>query len=608
MFKLRLISLFIGLSVCLLAPETTNAAEIRKISIPDQIIIPGRASAQEKNAAVELKSYLDRITDKNLTIVSEGDSKQNTAGIYVGATRTLAKDFPAIKLDKLGPDSIVIKSSGDDIFIAGQGKRGTLYAVYSFLEDFCGVRWWTPTSEKVPHYPQLKVTVPNILYTPQMDYRDSFYYAFNSLEKVYPKEARIKFCVKMKNNGFLNGIPSQWGDNTHCLPGGWPTFSKIMPPDRYFKNHPEWYSEHNGKRDTKQLCLTNMEMRKEMTRNFLNMIRSNPQADQLTITQNDTQGACECAKCLKENAKEGAHSGLLLQCVNSVAEAVEKEYPNAYVNTLAYSYNFKEPKITKPRKNVSIQVCTPLDGSCFIENPNFMKSLKRWKKMAPKLLAWTYQVDFGDMLNPLPNAFNIGPEIKVLADNNVTGVFAQGNSYAPVGDFAELKAWLTAKMLWDPQSDDKALIKEFMQGYYGAAAAPLTKYLKLLKWDFKRNGKKFKRHNAYATPPKLKPWLSLDAMNRATKLFNAAEKSVANDPEKLERVKKARMAIEFQWLIGQPVYYRKARRNRWEYLGPKDQNEAFSQFFAKCQKYKVHRLCEGNGSLNVLHPAIFGKK
>jgi len=94
----------------------------------------------------------------------------------------------------------------------------------------------------------------------------------------------------------------------------------------------------------------------------------------------------------------------------------------------------------------------------------------------------------------------------------------------------------------------------------------------------------------------------------ATKLFDAAEKAVANQPEHLDRVKRARAAIDFQWIIGWKKFRVQARDQMSPFRGLKDQMKAFNDFFAYCQQQKVWRLCEGNGSLNILYPAIFGAK
>ena len=92
------------------------------------------------------------------------------------------------------------------------------------------------------------------------------------------------------------------------------TFFPLLPPEKYFDEHPEWYSEIDGKRkhEHAQLCLTNDEMRKELTRNALAVLRNDPGAGVISISQNDWHGRCQCAKCRAVEEEEGAPSGLLL--------------------------------------------------------------------------------------------------------------------------------------------------------------------------------------------------------------------------------------------------------------------------------------------------------
>ncbi len=573
-----------------------------------QIVLPASATAQEQNAASELKDYLGKITGGTFVVRSEDSAASQSKSIYVGQTLQMAKTFPDIKPSQMGTDGIVVKTSpSGDLYIAGQGKRGTLYAAYTFLEDFCGVRWWTPDTETVPANADLVITAPDVQYTPVLEYRETFSILFTSMEKVYPDNLRTRFSVKMKNNGFINNIPDEWGGNDRCLPGGWPTFSTLIPKAKYFEKHPEWFSLIDGKRVDSQLCLSNLEMRKEMARNLIALIKRTPGVKHITITQNDNgkNDNCQCDDCRRIDKAEKAPSGLLLQCVNEVADEVAKEYPDVYVNTLAYHYNRESPRITRPRGNVSIQVCAPFDRERFENDKEFMSTLKTWGRIAPKTYAWTYFVDFGDVTNPQPNCFNFGPNIRALVANNVTGVFAQGNAFAGIGDLPELQGYVVAKLLWNPNADDKALIHDFVNAYYGKAAPYILEYIKLLDADFMPEV--FAPHNAYGKIPVLTPWMSLSAMNQTEKLFRQAKAAVADNPVQQERIAKAKIAIDFQWICGWNMYKGLADSRKVEFLGPADPNLAFNQFMADCKRWNVKRLCEGNGSLNILHKAIFGK-
>ena len=45
------------------------------------------------------------------------------------------------RVARLGADEFIIQGSGSDILIVGERPNGTLYAVYSFLEQKLGCRW-----------------------------------------------------------------------------------------------------------------------------------------------------------------------------------------------------------------------------------------------------------------------------------------------------------------------------------------------------------------------------------------------------------------------------------------------------------------------------------
>ena len=93
---------------------------------------------------------------------------------------------------------------------------------------------------------------------------------------------------------------------------------------------------------------------------------------------------------------------------------------------------------------------------------------------------------------------------------------------------------MISHLLWNPSLDEKKLIKEFLEGYYGPAAPYLSDYLDLI-------------HTPSATRPHMsmanKIWgfLTIDEMNKATRLFNAAEKAVAKEPKYYARVYRDRL-------------------------------------------------------------------
>ncbi len=351
----------------------------------------------------------------------------------------------------------------------------------------------------------------------------------------------------MGEAGFLGvHIPEEWGG---CIryKGFVHTFYPLVPPAEHFAKHPEWYSEIKGKRthDHAQLCLTNPELREHVVERVKQWLRESPEARIVSVSQNDWYGFCECAHCKALDDAEGSHAGTLLDFVNYVAEKIQSEFPQVAVDTLAYQYTRRPPKTLKPRPNVIIRLCSiecnfrePLEAPA---NARFADDIRGWAKICDRLYIWDYTTDFAHYLQPHPNWYVLGPNVRFFAAHHVQGVFEQGAYQSHGAEFAELRAWVLAQLLWDPRRDDRALIREFLEGYYGAAAPAIQRYLDRMQaasagWNltcFSRTDTPFHR---FAT------------LCAAEQLWREAEAAVAGDAELLARTQRGRMWLGYVWL------------------------------------------------------------
>src|SRR5581483_343417 len=110
-------------------------------------------------------AYLRQVTGAEFQRVEKvADGKPVIA---VGSAAAVAVDATT-DLTDLGPEGILLHKAGKSIILTGgQGApRGTLYAVYTFLEDFIGVQWWTPEVTEVPKQPNLYVELQDLRYSP----------------------------------------------------------------------------------------------------------------------------------------------------------------------------------------------------------------------------------------------------------------------------------------------------------------------------------------------------------------------------------------------------------------------------------------------------------
>lgn len=574
---------------CLCSADTVSGIRLMESNETKYVItLATDASLPEKNAASELSSYLKKVTGADFKIVAPGQSgKRPVIAVGPGAAKAV---MPKLDLDKagLGEEGIVMKTSQANLVLTGAtgSRRGTLYAVYEFLEQIAGVRWWTHTEETVPYNPKLTVKKLDVRYVPQFKTRQlyswsmvhtvaSHWYLYEE-DKSVKDWQKVKFAVRMRNNGYGSAIPASFGGSV--MPLGWcHTFYTFIPPSVYFEKHPDWFSEIEGKRasEESQLCMTNDEMLAELAKNVIAKIEEQPHFKMVALSQNDNGIQCGCSKCMELDEAEGSPSGSLLYGVNKVAEIVEKKFPDVDILTLAYQYSSKPPKTIRPRKNVVIQMAfdlrsffQPLDSDI---NRQMINNVKVWFDIGAKIMIWDYYLNYNGPLAPHPNLYTIGPDIRQYRDNNAVGVFLEDETVA-TNYFVALKTYLASHMLWDPSRNENAIMDEFLKGYYGDAAPALRRVIDV--FEKAASGVTLRVWPGSADAG----WMTLDDMNTATKLFAQAESAVAGDKVLLARVKRTRIPLDHQWLHGYQKYRAQSSSAGTEFLGPEDPVKAAADF------------------------------
>jgi len=501
------------------------------------IVTAKGSSAPVRHAAKELKMFLKEVTGADLALDLKGEA--GSPRILVGAKAAALADA-AFSIDGLGNEGLVIRTAGDDLILAGGEPRGTLYAVYAFLEDHVGCRWWAPDASTIPHRPTLAFDKLDVRYVPPLEYREPFW------ETAFNRD----WSVRNKVNGTHMPLGADVGGKFE-IASFVHTFYPLIPPSKYFKDHPEWFSEIDGKRvsESAQLCLSNEEMRKELVKNLRLLLRKHPRAVQVSVSQNDCGGQCQCPRCKAIDAEEGGPSGSILRFVNAVAADIEKEFPKVAVSTLAYTYSEAPPKVTKPRDNVVIWLCTmncsynlPLETHK--RNASFARNLQDWAKVAKRLYIWDYTTNFRHYLFVHPNLRVLGPNVRFFVVNNVTGIFEQGATGTPGAEMGELRAWVLAKLLWNPKLDDRTLIDEFLAGYYGPADKHIRAYIDTIH-DVMQAG--MQPLGCYEEPNR--KFMAIEPLSKGWSHLKEAERAVADNPELLQRVKYAQMPMMYAFMI-----------------------------------------------------------
>jgi hypothetical protein len=504
------------------------------------IIYPARATPAEKRAVEELQSHLKQITGAEFTAQTDAHALPRRAILLSNpqTNRHIRALRVSMPLQKLGEDGYIVCSMQDHLILGGGRPRGTLYAVYGFLEDDLGCRWYAPDATHIPKKATLHISPLNRTEIPAFEYREPFY------TEAWDKD----WAARNRCNGSFMRLDESTGGKIGYHPFVH-SFYAILPPEQYFKDHPEYYSELEGVRKVEggQLCLTNPDVLRLTIEKVRNWIHEQPQAKIFSVSQNDWYGYCTCAECKRVMEDEDAPSGVVLRFVNAVAEAVTREHTDKLIDTLAYQWTEKPPKRVRPHANVRVRMA-PI-GNCFAhpidtcsENRVPYDNFKAWSAITDNLYIWHYNTNFAHYLLPFPDFDELEGTTRAYKRLKVKGIFYEG-AYPPGGggELAELRSWVMAKLLWDPKQDAWKLIDEFLKGYYSKAAKPIGDYLRMLHEAVKRENIHFR---IYDHPTKV-GYLRRELVDRAESLFEQAERTVANEPTALQHVQKARLAIDY---------------------------------------------------------------
>ncbi|QNN24856.1 DUF4838 domain-containing protein [Planctomycetales bacterium ZRK34] len=544
----------LALSVCGrgATPQAVDLAQLAGWNI----VIDVEATPAERYAAEQFASIIQQADGPALPIVTTTD--RSDRHIFIGPGKAMQQSNVGFDTTDFDEEDLRYVARDGNISIAGGRPRGTLYGVYSFLEDQVGVRFLTADHTYVPPTgPYHPIGPIDRFYHPPLRMRWSYYGEINR----QPKFAAQQRVNTVTRDPSLGGV-SRIRNINH-------TFFRQIPSNVYGKNHPEYFALVNGKRLAPlddpgyrtQPCLSNPQVLRIVTEAVLKELDEHPDQGNVAIVQNDNQNYCRCEQCAAIDEREGSPMGSLLTFVNAIADEVAKKHPGVKVGTLAYQYTRHVPKTVRPRPNVQIELCSieccqihPLsDDTCPLNKP-FAQDIRDWAAVCDDLMIWNYNTNFSNYLLPCPNLRVIGPNVRFFVAHHATGIFMQAPGNAVSTDLCELRNYIIAGMLWDPSRDVQRLTDEFIDLHYGKAAPPIRRYIDRLLDEAAASGK---HHHCFAgnasqyglDASTLGPW-GVEQFEQALKL--------ADDPQVRRRVEKAaigayRLAISPVWAVKDPA-------------------------------------------------------
>lgn len=538
-----------------------------------RIVVAANAIPSERYAAEELQSYMERISGVKLPIVMDSEP-MGTHEILLGDNAHLRKLSLQINFAKLGTDGFTLRTHGNHLIIAGGKPRGTLYGVYALLEEKLGVRWFTPEVESVPKMERVELPKLNETQVPALEYREVFW-----TEMMRDAD----FAARHRQNGHHYRLTEKHGGRAVVFFPFVHSFDALIPRELCEKR-PEFYPLIGGKRVSGyvQRCLSNPDLVKLAIERVREWIKENPDATIIDVSQNDTGNWCQCPDCKGLDDAEGSPAASIVKFVNTIAEAIEKDYPHIRIETLAYQYSRRPPKTLRPHKNVIIRLCSieccfahPLETCPSEVNRRFREDIKAWQPVAPLLYVWDYTPNFAHYVQPFPNFEALQANVQFFVKHGVKGLFEQGN-YSPGGngEMAPLRAYVLAKLLWNPDTDVKRHINDFLHGYYGKAGGCIRAYMELLHRQVREKG-----YHAHIYDPPTAPYLNDEVLDGGERLFDEAE-GLAESEEIRFRVQVTRL----------PIWYVKLATNR---VTGDARKELLHRFLSIARKAGMTHISEG---------------
>ena len=435
-------------------PETTppdTPAPTKTMTLTAINATAGESDA-EAYALAELGAYLAKkgiaISEDGFPISISIDSSVNENGFKIEA---------------------VLEGDAAGMTIKGGNGRGVLYAVYRFLQEYAGFRFFTPELET---YTEDAVVIPEGVV---MDYTSPFALDRRLSWNYMGHDA--EWCVKNGISGcnvaldtMHGGVSSNYGPFFVHTIGA---LSEGTYPYPVYGTNP---------------CLTDPEIFATVVKNLRKELEKNPAINIVSVSQSDYEQSCYCPNCARIAKENGDnYSGVWITFVNKVAEELEADYPDLIIDTLAYKNTQSPPTQVKPRHNVCVRLCSinccfthPINNAYCPKSRTFRNDIIGWGKICDNVHIWDYTTNFHYYISTFANLFTIRENMRFYADNNVVSMFPQGNSQGRSGEFGELRSYLLAQLMWNPYMSEEEYnrhMNEFLAAYYGEGWKFVREYI-----------------------------------------------------------------------------------------------------------------------------------
>ena len=489
------------------------------------------------------------------------------------------------------------------LWIVGKEETAELYAVYHFLEEKLGVRWFkSPVEGDDGEYlPDVRDFVPE----PFEEYRKPDYIwrtlcatgVFNNYvpEKGMATAVRNGFQIhpmrqmdlyhpaKEGHCQYRAFFPPRCHRSVSSAGGGHCLFSEPLKKtygsiEKAFAAHPEYFAQVGGKRVRNrypQFCISNPDFVRFVADYYIRVFGDYGGVGILNFCAEDVQeGWCECEKCLAMDNVDNRGKAILevstryAKCIKRVSDAIWKAHPKATLVYMAYSNFVYPPEGVVFDRRMKVQYCITnrcygheLDDASCDRNVSRLGTFRGWVKMGVEMMTYEYLTCTKNFYVPTEHVE--AHDIRYMFENLNTRGWNNEASFSDshwidwggnkdhtdgMNKFPSNWQWLqvAGHALWDVNLDVDAFLADRESKYYGAAYSAMKDYHALRRKLWRENG----NHMGYPMGDQRRPTLLLvdGAKEKLLASLDAAEKLVANDPKRLSRVKLDRFWLDRYWI------------------------------------------------------------
>jgi len=460
------------------------------------IVVDAQASEETRFAAQELQTYLEKISGARLPI------RQDARGVSGPLITVGAADA------SLGREGFRIRTAGGNLTLTGRDDAGAQLAVYAFLEKHLGVRWLWPgeLGEVAPQSRSIRIPAIDESEEPAFKWRNrgpggALWGATSGPTEMRARERLLGVSGRHQAEVALWEKRNRWGGlkiyGGHAL-------GEIFPPQKYARDHPDYYALVNGRRavpgpdyDYKhggQVCTANPGVVRATTAWVRNFFDAHPDYDGVHITMNDSGGFCECDRCRaldsgelvkrpgieaeemkKAPSKNTVITDRIFTYVNQVAAEVAKTHPGKCVVSMAYARYSSPPRTVRLLPNVVPQYCM---WSAYRHANAAMKeeqlaTAAAWARAARRAGIYEYYINGswpGLHRLVLPQ---VADSIRYLHAQGVDLYQTQsGDDFAING----INYYVAGRLLWNPALDPAVILADFYEKGFQKAAPAIRRY------------------------------------------------------------------------------------------------------------------------------------